>query len=112
MAASYWGRDAQIDTMHKRLALPQGKPVSDNIDECETSPYLPENCEHRLIGVYMVHAMSRWNEIVQHKPMNKIFDKGPHDDAPDEKLRADKTPCGEIDSRATTSKDAMNISPK
>ena len=61
--------------------------AGDQIDERETSPYLPKNCEYRLIGISMMHSMSRWNEIVQHKPMNDIFDKGPYDDAPDEKLR-------------------------
>jgi hypothetical protein len=35
----------------------------------------------------MMHPMPPWNEIVQHKPMDEIFDKGPQDGAPDEKLR-------------------------
>ena len=34
----------------------------------------------------MMHPMSHRKEIVQHKPMNEIFEKGPYDGTPDEKL--------------------------
>jgi hypothetical protein len=76
----------QVPSISNQRARKEGS-VNDQIDERETSPYLPKNCEHRPIGVCMMRPMSRWNEIVQHKPMNEIFEKGPRDDTPDEKPR-------------------------
>src|SRR6266550_975277 len=59
--------------------------ATDQIDQRETSPYLPKNREDCPIGVGMVSPMLSWREIVQHKTMNDVFGKGPRNDAAGEK---------------------------
>ena len=56
----------------------------DEIDQRETNPYLPENCEDRSIRICVVQRMFSWREMVQHKAVNDIFGKGPRNDAPAE----------------------------
>jgi hypothetical protein len=53
----------------------------DQIDQRETNPYLPKNCENRAVGVGMMLPMFGRCEAMQHKAMNDIFGEGPCNDA-------------------------------
>src|ERR1700730_14234244 len=56
----------------------------DQIDQRETNPYLPKNCEDRAVGIGMMSTMFDWCEPMQHKAMNEILRKGQSDDTTDE----------------------------
>src|SRR5258708_19444018 len=53
----------------------------DQIDQRETNPYLPKNCEDRVVGISVMQPMFGRCEAMQHKAMNDIFRKGPCTDA-------------------------------
>jgi hypothetical protein len=57
----------------------------DKIDQRETNPYLPKNCEDRVVGMGVVQPMFGWCETMQHKAMHDIFRKGQRNDATSEK---------------------------
>src|SRR5258708_36164116 len=57
----------------------------DQIDQREANPYLPKNCEDRVVRIGVMQPMFGWCETMQHKAMNDIFGKGPCNDAAGEK---------------------------
>ena len=57
----------------------------DQIDQRETNPYLPKNCEDRAVGVGMMLPMFSRCEAMQHKAMHDIFRKGQRNDTTGEK---------------------------
>ena len=84
----------------------------DQIDQRETNPYLPKNCEDRAVGVGMMLPMLGRCDAMQHKAMNDIFGEGPCNDAGGESTASELILSCEIASRAIASKEAASISPK
>jgi hypothetical protein len=83
----------------------------DQMDQRETNPYLPKNCEDRAAGVGVILPMFGRCETMQHKAKNDIFGKGPCNDAAGE-TASELILSGESASRTIASKDATSISPK
>lgn len=77
--------------MHKKIPRVCDERASnegaagDQISQHETNPYLPKDCEDRLVGVGMMQPMLGRREAMQHKAMNKIFGKSPSHHPTDEK---------------------------
>src|SRR5260370_2098767 len=53
----------------------------DQIDQRETNPYLPKNCDDRFVGIGVMQPMFGWCETMQHETMHDIFGKGPRNDS-------------------------------
>src|SRR5713226_7320865 len=71
-----------------RYGLPA--PVSHRQDNAslpgaQTNPYLPKNCEDRVVGIGVMQSMLGRCETMQHKAMHDIFRKGQRNDTTGEK---------------------------
>jgi hypothetical protein len=84
----------------------------DQIDQRETNPYLPKDCEDRVVGIGVMQPMFGRCETMQHKAMHDIFRKGQRNDTTGEKTASELILSCEIASRTIARKDATSISPK
>lgn len=76
--------DEQIPGIGNQRARSESA-ACDQIDQRETNPYLPKNCEDRVVGIGMMEPMFVWCEAMQHKAMHEIFRKGQRNDTTGEK---------------------------